>query len=49
MNISKSCENNCSNNGVCRNDRCLCFDGYFGDECETKLECENYCSYRGYC
>jgi len=29
-NTGVPCPNNCNNHGVCRNNRCVCSQGYFG-------------------
>lgn len=30
LNTDNACPSNCSNNGVCRNERCLCYQGFQG-------------------
>ena len=27
----------CNSNGVCDGQKCICYDGYFGEECECKV------------
>jgi len=43
-----SCPNGCSGNGVCFNEECICFDGFFDSDCGSKLanktcECKDRC------
>ncbi|EGR32384.1 kelch motif family protein, putative [Ichthyophthirius multifiliis] len=49
MNISDVCPKKCHNKGICRNNRCQCEEGYFGESCEIQLLCERNCSNRGIC
>ncbi|KAL4499312.1 hypothetical protein ABPG72_006898 [Tetrahymena utriculariae] len=49
MNITDICPKNCSGRGVCRNSRCQCYEGFFGEQCEIEMHCEYNCSNRGIC
>lgn len=31
MNITDVCAKNCTSRGICRNNRCSCYEGYFGN------------------
>ena len=42
----------CSSNGMCMNsEKCVCFDGYYGPQCEFSYDCSNLnnCSINGIC
>ncbi|XP_021375498.1 uncharacterized protein LOC110464552 isoform X3 [Mizuhopecten yessoensis] len=34
--LNLDCRNNCSENGICQQGECQCFDDFEGDECSTK-------------
>ncbi|XP_077863598.1 uncharacterized protein LOC144347804 [Saccoglossus kowalevskii] len=44
------CAMNCSNNGTCYNNQCICQDGWQGDRCESREPCYiNPCHNNGTC
>lgn len=48
-----SCHSNCFNHGTCNQGVCECYDGWFGQHCEQKLEvaavCMPACAHGGRC
>eukprot|EP00301_Raphidiophrys_heterophryoidea_P000930 c10462_g1_i1.p1 GENE.c10462_g1_i1~~c10462_g1_i1.p1 ORF type:complete len:927 (-),score=180.30 c10462_g1_i1:83-2830(-) len=42
------CHNDCNDNGICHRGRCICRQGYFGDDCALKY-CPFNCSMHGSC
>merc|ERR1711871_885603 len=36
--IGTGCSNDCSQNGVCHNDYCVCFDGFAGEDCDQTVD-----------
>lgn len=46
----KSCQNNCSSNGVCNytSGVCQCFEGFGGVDC-SNMTCKDSCSLKGIC
>jgi len=40
-NCTHTCENSCSGNGVCKDNKCICQKGFFGTDCS--LTKSNYC------
>jgi hypothetical protein len=46
----KSCPNNCSEHGICKNNKCECVKGWTGEDCSVSyIECPNNCSKKGTC
>ncbi|XP_041127387.1 tenascin-N isoform X1 [Polyodon spathula] len=45
---TRSCPNECSDNGRCVDGKCVCYEGYIGVDCSEQL-CLNDCSDKGRC
>jgi hypothetical protein len=43
------CMNNCNNNGHCRGQQCVCFNGFDGLWCQVNKGCPGNCSGNGFC
>lgn len=41
--------NNCTDNGVCRHDICMCLPGFTGHDCAERIGCPRKCSGHGRC
>ena len=37
------CYNDCSNNGICADKDCRCFDGYHGVDCSLRVRNVSFC------
>lgn len=49
LNTGISCPKNCTGHGICRNDVCVCSDGYSGSDCRVRAQCTDDCNQQGYC
>jgi hypothetical protein len=47
--LSEQCNNNCTENGICRFGKCFCHPGFSGESCNTQDPCPVGCSSRGKC
>ena len=44
----KKCPNNCTDNGICKNEICYCKPGFLGRDCSIN-SCKNNCNGNGKC
>ncbi|XP_069791788.1 tenascin-like isoform X7 [Narcine bancroftii] len=43
------CPANCNDRGTCLNGKCICEDGFIGEDCSVEYSCLNDCSDQGRC
>mmetsp|Transcript_17848 Transcript_17848/g.20248 ORF Transcript_17848/g.20248 Transcript_17848/m.20248 type:complete len:811 (+) Transcript_17848:136-2568(+) len=48
-NLLEGCSSDCSGNGKCVNDACVCENPWIGSDCDLQVRCNNECSGNGTC
>jgi hypothetical protein len=49
LNTGINCPKNCTGKGQCKQNVCVCSEGYSGSDCRVRAKCADNCSQQGYC